>query len=83
MTVVSYTAARGNLAETMRKVCEDHDPVIITRQNADSVVMLSLEDYEVLCETNYLLQTPQNAQRLMKSIEELNAGKGKERDLLK
>jgi antitoxin YefM len=81
MTAISYTAARGNFAETMRKVCEDHDPIIITRQNAESVVMLSLEDYEALCETNYLLQTPKNAQRLLDSIHELDSGKGTVREL--
>ena len=71
MTAISYTAARGNLADTMKKVCDDHDPVIITRRNAEPVVMLSLEDYEALCETNYLLQSPENAKRLIASIEEL------------
>ena len=83
MTALSYTAARGNLAKTMKKVCDDHEPVIITRQNEESVVMLSLEDYEALCETNYLLQSPKNAQKLLESIEELKAGKGKERRLIK
>jgi antitoxin YefM len=82
MVAISYTAARGNLAETMKKVCEDHDPVIVTRQNAKSVVILSLEDYEALSETNYLLQNPKNAQRLTGSIQELNAGKGKARKLV-
>ena len=81
MTVISYTAARSKLARTMTKVCEDHDPVIITRQNSESVVMLSLEDYEALCETNYLLRTPKNAKRLLDSVEELSAGKGLEREL--
>ncbi len=82
MTAISYTAARGNLAKTMKKVCEDHDPVIITRQNAESVVMLSLEDYEAMCETDYLLRSPKSSQRLLESIDELNSGKGKERELL-
>jgi len=81
MTAISYTSARSQLAKTMEKVCEDHDPVIITRQNADSVVMLSLEDYEALCETNYLLQSPKNARRLIGAIEQLNTGKGKKREL--
>jgi prevent-host-death family protein len=48
MTVISCTAARNNLAAMMNKVCADHDPVIITRQNAEPVVTLSLEDYESL-----------------------------------
>jgi len=81
MTAISYTAARNKLAKTMTKVCEDHDPVIITRQSAESVVMLSLEDYEALCETNYLLRIPKNAKRLLDSIEELSQGKGTEREL--
>ena len=46
VTAITYTAARGKLADAMKKVCDDHDPVIITRRNADAVVMLSLEDYE-------------------------------------
>jgi len=82
MRAISYTFARGDLAKTMKKVCEDHDPVIITRRNNEAVVMISLEDYEALNETSYLLQSPQNAKRLLESIEEIESGKGKERDLL-
>ena len=82
MKAISYTAARGELAKTMTKVCEDHDPVIITRKNNEAVVMMSLEDYEALNETAYLLQSPKNAKRLIKSIEELENGNGKERELI-
>ena len=83
MRAISYTSARNNLARTMKKVCEDHDPVIITRKNCEAVVMISLDDYEALNETAYLLQSPKNAKRLLESIEELESGKGIERDLLK
>lgn len=82
MEAITYTAARGNLAKTMKKVCTDHDPVIITRKNNEAVVMLSLEDYESINETAYLLQSPKNAKRLMDSIEELDAGNGQEKDLI-
>jgi antitoxin YefM len=82
MHSISYTSARGNLAKTMKQVCENHDPVIITRNNSESVVMLSLDDYESLQETNYLLQSPANAARLCESIDELDKGKGKERGLI-
>jgi len=82
MRAISYTAARANLAGTMKKVCDDHDPVIVTRKNNESVIMMSLEDFESLKETAYLLQSPKNLRRLMESIEELDSGKGKERDLM-
>jgi antitoxin YefM len=82
MDAISYTHARGHLAETMEKVCDDHDPVIITRKHQRSVVMISLEDYQALEETAYLLRSPQNARRLLESIAELESGGGTERELL-
>jgi antitoxin YefM len=81
MEVISYTNARSNLAKTMEKVCEDHDPVIITRRNEDSVVMMSLEDFQALEETAYLLRSPKNARRLLESIGQLESGDGTEREL--
>lgn len=75
MTALTYSAARENLASTMDRVCQDHDPVIITRNRDQAVVMLSLEDFESLQETAYLLRSPANARRLLDSIESLDAGK--------
>jgi antitoxin YefM len=66
----------------MERVCDDHDPVIVTRQNQNSVVNISLEDYESLVETAYLLHSPKNAQRLIKAIAELEAVSGRERELI-
>lgn len=82
MEAISYTAARTNLAKTMERVCEDHSPMIITRSKAQSVVMMSLEDYEALQETAYLLRVPKNARRLLESIAELEQGGGKEGEIL-
>jgi antitoxin YefM len=76
MHAISYTAARENLASTMDRVCNNHDPVIITRNRNQAVVMLSLEDYESLQETAYLLRSPANAKRLLKSIQALSKRKG-------
>jgi antitoxin YefM len=74
MTAMTYTAARENLASPMYRVCADHDPVIIVRNRDQAVVMLSLDDYESLQETAYLLRSPANAKRLIASIKSLNAG---------
>ena len=82
MKAISYTAARQNLAKTMEKVCRDHAPIIVTRKSSDSVVIMSLEDYEALEETAYLLRSPKNTRRLIESIAQLENGKGSERELI-
>jgi len=81
MKALSYTALRNTLAKTMKKVCEDHEPIVITRKSEGAVVMLSLEDYESLKETTYLLRSPKNVKRLLESISQLEEGKGLEKDL--
>jgi len=82
MEVTTYTTVRQNLAKTMEKVCEDHSPVIVTRKKNDSVVIMSLEDYEALEETAYLLRSSKNTRRLIESIAQLEEGKGTQRDLI-
>ena len=82
MKAITYTAARQNLAKTMEKVCKDHAPVIITRKSTESVVIMSLEDYESLEETAYLLRSPKNTRRLIESVAQLEEGRGSERELL-
>ena len=82
MDAITYTQARANLAKTIDSVCDNHDAIIITKKNDRSVVMLSLEDYQALEETSYLLRSPNNARRLLDSINELDAGKGAEKELL-
>ena len=81
MHAITYTHARSHLAQTMEQVCDDHAPVIITRKNQRSVVMMSLEDYQALEETAYLLRSPKNARRLLESVAELESGGGMEREL--
>lgn len=81
MDALTYSQARSNLARAMDKVCDDHSPIIITRKNQRSVVMISLEDYESLEETAYLLRSPRNAKRLLEAVAELEAGGGTEREL--
>jgi antitoxin YefM len=65
----------------MEQVCDDHAPVIITRKNQRSVVMISLADYQALEETAYLLRSPKNARRLLEAVAELESGGGMEREL--
>ncbi|KOR28764.1 hypothetical protein TI03_03985 [Achromatium sp. WMS1] len=81
MNAISYNTAQTNLAQTMEQVCNNHDPVIITHEQKSSVVMISLEDFQAMEETAYLLRSPANARHLLESITELEAGKGIEREL--
>jgi antitoxin YefM len=81
MDVISYSETRANLKEVMDRVVEDRTPVLVTRQKAESVVMVSLSDWHAMEETLHLLSSPTNADRLRKSIAELDAGQGAERVL--
>ncbi|MBT6277040.1 MAG: type II toxin-antitoxin system prevent-host-death family antitoxin [Chromatiales bacterium] len=76
MDTITYSDIRANLAQTMDKVCDDHAPVVVTRKNSRSVVMLSLEDFEALEETAFLLRSPKNARRLLESVTEFEKGQG-------
>lgn len=82
MDAMTYTSVRANLASAMDRVCNNHESLIITRNGEQSVVMISLEDYQALAETAYLLRTPANAKRLLSAIAQLNSGKGVARELV-
>ena len=82
MSHVSYTDLRARLASYMDEVCDQRTPLHITRQNARTVVMMSEEEYDGLMETLHLLRSPANAARLLQSIEEADAGKLTEREIV-
>ncbi len=81
MDAITYSTARAKLADTMNRVCEDHEPIIITRNGEQAVVMMSLENFKSLEETSYLLRSPKNAKRLIDSIAALETDNGVERSL--
>ena len=82
MDVVTYSDARANLKDVMDRVVQDRTQVVVTRQQAGAVVMVSLEDWNAMEETMHLLSTPRNAERLRSSIRQLDAGRGTERELI-
>lgn len=82
MDAMTYTAVRANLASTMDRVCNNREALMITRNGEQTVVMLSLADYNALTETAYLLRTPANAKRLLSATAQLAAGKGREQELI-
>jgi antitoxin YefM len=80
MSHVSYSELRNNLASYMDEVCDARAPLVVTRQNARSVVIMSEQDYEGLMETVHLLKSPANAVRLLRSIKNADRGKLKRRE---
>lgn len=75
MQVLTFSEARANLKQTMDDVCRDHEPAVITRQRGEPVVVMSLEDYNSMAETVYLLGNEKNAAWLRESIAQHKAGK--------
>ena len=81
MNAITYSNIEKDFPAVMERVCDDHNPVIITHEKSKSVVLMSLEDYNSIEETMYLLRSPANAERLRASIAEFEAGKYKIRDI--
>ncbi|MHA7275222.1 type II toxin-antitoxin system Phd/YefM family antitoxin [Arthrobacter sp. Hz1] len=78
---MTYSESRANYAATLDAVLDDREEVVITRAGKDPVVIVSLEDYQSLKETAYLLRSPENARRLLGAIENLERGDGVAREL--
>ena len=82
MKTMSYTESRARYAEVLDSVTDLREEVVITRAGHEPVVIVSLEDYESLKETAYLMRSPANARRLLDAMERLEAGRGVARELL-
>lgn len=72
----TYTKARANLAKLCNKVSENKEVVYIKRRNAEDVALISESELSSLLETAYLLQSPKNAQRLLRALNRALSGKG-------
>lgn len=82
MDVITYSDTRAHLKEVMDRVVADRAPVVISRQKAESVVMISLAEWNAMEESMHLLSTRANRDRLMAAIIDLETGKGTARDLI-
>jgi antitoxin YefM len=82
MKVVSFSEARSNLKTVLDRVVADADYTILTRRDAEDVVVMSLESFNSLMETVHLLKSPANAAHLERSISQFKQGKAIVRDLL-
>ena len=74
MNAVTYSYARQNMTKVMQQVCDDREPVIITTPKR-KVVMISLDDYNAMAATDYLLSNPANAAHIRESLQQAREGK--------
>ena len=81
MDVLSYSETRANLKAVMERAVADRTPIVVTRQTAEAVVMVSLADWNAMEETLHLLSSPANAARLAQAVGELDGGRGTPRSL--
>lgn len=82
MRVISFTEARNGLKGVLDGVVNDADTTIITRRDAEDAVVMSLDYYNSLMETVYLMRSPANAEHLTKSIAQYRAGQAQPRELM-
>lgn len=82
MDVITFTDTRNKLKDVMDRVVEDKAPIVVTRQKGEAVVMVSLSDWNSMEETMHLLSSTANAVRLGRALQDLDAGRGVERDLI-
>ena len=82
MNAVNYSDLRKNLKSYMDKVYEEREPLIVTRKNNENVVVMSIEQYNSLVETSFLLGTEANAHHLAESLQQARSGLGHERELI-
>lgn len=82
MDTVTYSEFRQKLAGYLNKIEVDRTPLIVTRQNAPSVVVMSLDDFKAYEATFHLLSSKNNADRLNDAIDELRSGGGTEQQLI-
>ena len=82
MRTMSYSQSRAHYAEVLDAVVDDREEIVIMRAGKEPVVIVSLDDYQSMKETAYLMRSPENARRLRESIDRLERGEGVEHELI-
>ena len=82
MRFVTYSEAREKLENVLDQVVDDADYTVIVRRDAEDAVVMSLDQFNGLMETAHLLQSPENAAHLAKSIEQYRSGQIEQHQLL-
>lgn len=76
MKAITYSNARKNLRTLIQNVCKNSEPtIIVSNQPEEQAVLVSLDDFQAMEATAYLLNSPPNRTHLEKSLQEAKDGK--------
>jgi antitoxin YefM len=82
MKIASTSKFRKEIKRYIDEIDRDQEPLVVTRSDNVSVVVLPLDTYNSYAETDYLLRSPANAERLRRSMEHGRTGKTEKHDLI-
>ncbi len=82
MLTTTVSDFRKDIKSYIDKVVDNFETLIINRSKDSAVVIISLDEYNSLMETNYLMSSRANERRLDEAIESINQGKGFKKDLI-
>ena len=74
MRTANYTDLRANLKSYIDAVIDDYDTVVVNRGNGKGVVMISLDEYNSLKETEYIMSSPDTMEAIHKGEEDIKNG---------
>ena len=77
MRTANYSELRNNLKHYLDGVINDSEPLLVHRSGNESVVVISLDEYNSIKETEYIMKSPEMMSVIRKGNEEIKSGKGK------
>ena len=74
MKTANFTEFRQNLRSYLDRVINDTDTVVINRGNGTAAVLISMDEYNAIKETEYIMQSPATMEAIRRASDELDRG---------
>ena len=74
MITATYSDLRSNLKDYLARVLRDSDNVIVNRGGGSAVVIMSLEEYEAMQETAYVMSQPDLVEAIRQGDDDVKNG---------
>lgn len=83
MRTITYSTFRRDMKSEMQRCRDDADTLLVAnRDESENIVVMNANDYESLMETIRIYENPYLHDKVVRGIEQLQAGKGIEKDLI-